>query len=116
MNLLEQYPFISIIYNKKNNFQYPIIIDLVSKHYISYYNLNNLSKELRHKLLDLAVIWYRKNIQIPLSLYYRDNAKEFSKSLEYLENNEYEIINGSKGTNLKNLSEKRIKRKMIKVE
>lgn len=116
MNLLELYPFITVIYNKKINAQYPVVVDLISKHYISFYNLNELDKKSRHELLDICNLWYKKDIKIPLSLYYKESIKNFSKYLEYLENNEYEIVEGFKGTNLKNLSEKRIKRKVIHLD
>ena len=41
---------------------------------------------------------------------------DFDYALEYLENKDYNFVSGNLGTNLKNLSEKRIKRKLITIE
>lgn len=116
MNLLELYPFITLIYDKRYEFQYPVVIDLISKHYISFYNLNKMDTISRHNLLDIASSWYKKNTKIPLSLYYKEQVDPYFRFLEYIENKDYEIVRGFQGINLKNLSEKRIKRKMIKIE
>ena len=116
MNLLEIYPFISLIYDKRFEFQYPVVIDLISKHYISFYNLNKMNTNDRHDLLEITKNWYKKNTKIPLSLYYKEQVSKYSQYLEYIENKDYEVIKGFQGINLKNLSEKRIKRKIIRLD
>jgi len=113
---LKSYPFISEIYNKKLEINQYVIINLVSKQHISYYNINKLYEDDITPFFTLIINWWKSNTQIPLSLFYKDKLNDFNYILEYLENRDYEIISGYQGINLKNLSEKRIKRKIITIE
>lgn len=110
---LENYPFISVICNKKININMYVVINLVSKQYISYYNLSKIYKNDLNEFYSLVINWWKNNSGLPISLYYQNKMDDFEYALEFLENKNYEIISGNVGTNLKNLSEKRIKRKVI---
>lgn len=116
MNLLEKYPFVSIIYNKKIEMNIPVVINLISKQHISYFDINDLDKDDVKDFFELVISWWNHNHQIPLTLYYKDEIEDYDYALKFLENREYEIVDGCVGTNLKNLSEKRIKRKIITIE
>ena len=84
--------------------------------YLKKNNINKLKDEDIKEFFRMVINWWKKNPTIPISLYYKDLFKKFDYTKEYLENKEYEVIDGYKGVSLKNLSEKRIKRKIIKFE
>ena len=114
--MLEKHPYLSVIYNKNRDSKMLVLIQLLSKQHISYYDINKLKDEDIKEFFRMVINWWKKNPTIPISLYYKDLFKKFDYTKEYLENKEYEVIDGYKGVSLKNLSEKRIKRKIIKFE
>lgn len=116
MSFLEEYPFVSVIYNKKEEISTSVVINLISKQHISYFRINKLKSNDFNGFFNMVINWWKREPEIPLSLYYKDQIKKYNYALEYLENKDYEVISGFPGTNLKNLSEKRIKRKVITIE
>ena len=113
---LESYPFISVIFNKKIDMNMYVVINLISKQHISYYNIRKIHQNDLSEFFSLVVNWWKHNPQLPLNLYYTEDMDDFDYALEYLENKDYNFVSGNLGTNLKNLSEKRIKRKLITIE
>lgn len=113
---LESYPFISVIFNKKIDMNMYVVINLISKQHISYYNIRKIHQNKLSEFFSLVVNWWKHNPQLPLNLYYTEDMDDFDYALEYLENKDYNFVSGNLGTNLKNLSEKRIKRKLITIE
>ena len=114
--MLEKHPYLSVIYNKNRNCKMLVLIQLLSKQHISYYDINKLKESDIKDFFRMVIIWWNKTPNIPVSLYYKDAFRKFDYCKEYLENKEYDLVDGYKGTSLKNLSEKRIKRKVIKFE
>lgn len=113
---LESYPFISLIYNKKIDLNMYVVINLISKQHISYYNIRKIHEYDSREFYSLVINWWKNASELPISLYYDDKMDDFDYALEFLENKDYEVMDGYVGTNLKNLSEKRIKRKLITIE
>ena len=113
---LENYPFISVIFNKKIDMNMYVVINLISKQHISYYNIRKIPQDELSEFFSLVVNWWKHNPQLPLNLYYTEDMDDFDYALEFLENKDYNLVAGNQGTNLKNLSEKRIKRKLITIE
>lgn len=114
--MLLKYPYLSVILNKKTNEQAIGLIQLVSKYNISFYNLNKINNEDVDKFFKLANLWWNMNHNLPISIYYKNIFNEFNYMKSCLSNNEYSIIDGYSGVNLKNLAGKRIKRKLIHLE
>ena len=78
--------------------------------------LSEIHQDELSEFFSLVVNWWKHNPQLPLNLYYTEDMDDFDYALEYLENKDYNFVSGNLGTNLKNLSEKRIKRKLITIE
>lgn len=109
-------PFYSKIYNKKTNKTYLGLIQIISKNYISFYAINELKNKDKNKFLALVENWWNKEPNIPISLYYKEIFNQFNYILHHLTTNEYNVVDGFEGINLKNMLEKRIKRKLIHLE
>lgn len=114
MNL--KYPYLTEIYNKKTDTTFICLIQSVSKNYISYYYLNDLKYMDRERFIRLADNWWKKEPTLPISIYYQNIFDQFDYCKKCLNNNDYIIIQGFEGIKLKNLSEKRIKRKIIHLD
>lgn len=114
MNL--KYPFLTEMYNKKTDSNIICLIQSISKNYISFYDVSLLKAMDRERFVRLTENWWKKEPTIPISLYYQGIFDQFDYTKHYLENNTYIILKGFEGIKLKNLSEKRIKRKVIHID
>lgn len=114
MNL--KYPYLSVILNKKTDEQIACLIQIVSKQYVSFYDLDKLKAMDRERFIRLANQWWNMQPSLPISIYYQDIFDQFEYCKSYLSNSEYTIVEGFEGIKLKNLSDKRIKRKVIKID
>lgn len=109
-------PYFSDILNKKTNEKFICLIQLISKNYISYYTLKEIKKSDQQYFLKLVDTWWKNSPNIPISLYYKSIFDQFNYCKHHLANNDYVIEKGFCGNKLKNLSEKRIKRKLIHID
>lgn len=114
--MILKYPFLSEIYNKKSDSNIICVIQSISKNYISFYDVNMLEKPDREPFAKLAEQWWKNEPSLPVSLYYGEKFKQYDYCKRYLESNSYIILKGFQGIKLKNLSEKRIKRKIIHLD
>ena len=114
--MLEKYPFLSIIYNKNKGSNIIVLIQLLSKYHISYYNINELKNNDLKEFFNMVQGWWNKKPLMPISLYYKESFDKFNYCKEYIETKDYSFVKGFPGVTLKNLSEKRIKRKVFKFE
>lgn len=113
---LEQFPYLTEIHNKKFNTDLVILIQSVSKNFLSYYNVDKLNPMDIERFNRLANNWWKNSPNIPISLYYKDIFNQFEYCKEHISNGDYDILSGFEGIKLKNLSDKRIKRKIIHLE
>lgn len=109
-------PFLSEIYNKKNNKTQICLIHVVTKNEISLYNLKELKPSDRTSFLSLVSKWWKTASYLPISIYYQDLFDRYEYCKHHYSVNDLNIISGFEGIKLKNLSEKRIKRKIIHLE
>lgn len=114
--MLETTPFLTNILDKKTGNQYLCVIQLASKNYVSFYDLNELKPDDGIVFLKLAKSWWNKCPIIPISIYHREYFKKFNYAKKWLASNNYKIISGFPGINLKSLAEKRIKRTLVHYE
>jgi len=114
--MILKYPFLTEIYNKKTDSNIVCLIQSISKNYISFYDVTLLKAMDRERFVRLTENWWKKEPTIPVSLYYQGIFDQFDYARKYLENNTYIILKGFEGIKLKNLSEKRIKRKVIHLD
>ena len=114
--MYENIPYVTILLNKKTEKTNICLIQVLSKSYISYYDINELTSEDYEPFFNLSNIWFKRSPLIPISLYYRDVFKKFNYCRHYLETGTFQIIGGFTGMNLKYLCEKRIKRKIVHLD
>lgn len=111
-----KYPYLTELFNKKFETSIICLIQSVSKNYISFYNVKELKPMDVEKFIRLVDNWWKNSPNIPISLYYQQIFDQFDYCKQHLSNNDYIISNGFEGIKLKNLSEKRIKRKIIHLD
>ena len=116
MNITASTPYLSIIFNKKYNKSFLVVLHLISKNYISYYNINELSGNDYITFMYKVREWYKTNPVLPISIYYKNEFDQYDYCKHYMFTSDCEIIDGYEGINLKNIVEKRIKRKIINIE
>jgi hypothetical protein len=109
-------PYLTILYDKKNCTTILCLIQLLSKNCISYYTINELKPQDYITFFKLTEVWWNRCPIVPISLYHREAFKKFKYCKHHMFNNDYQIIGGFNGVNLKYLSEKRIKRKIIHID
>lgn len=114
--MYESIPYLSVLYNKKDETTVVCLIQLLTKNCVSYYDINGLKTEDYQTFFNLSECWWKRCPLIPISLYYRNEFKKFNYCKSHLYTNDYQIIGGFSGVNLKYLSEKRIKRKMLHLD
>lgn len=114
--MYENIPYLTILYDKKTEETILCLIQLLSKNCISYYIINELKAEDYIPFFSLAETWWNRCPIIPISLYYREQFKSFNYCKHHMFSGDYQIIGGFTGVNLKYLSEKRIKRKIIHID
>ncbi len=114
--MYENIPYLSILFDKKTEETILCLIQLLSKNCISYYVINDLRPEDCVTFFKLSEDWFRKCPLIPISLYHREAFRQFKYCKHYMFTGDYQIIGGFNGVNLKYLSEKRIKRKIIHLD
>lgn len=105
-------PYLTIIYDKRQMKTVIGLVQLLSKNCISYYDINELKQSDYLNFFSMANIWWKTCPIIPISLYF-GNFKKYNYCKHYIYTNDYQIIGGFSGVNLKTLSEKRIKRKIL---
>ena len=109
-----RFPYISLLYDKKMNKRYFGIIQNISKSYTSFYDILKLKQNNDlSKIISLSDIWWNSTNDIPLCLYYREKFDIFDYAKQHIPTNDISVVNGWEGISLKNLAEKRIKRKII---
>lgn len=111
--MIEKYSFLTKIMDKKHNEDILCLIQIVSKNYISFYNVNLLKEADFADFFNMVNVWWQKEPTIPVSLYYKDRFLKFNYILQHISVNDFQYIDGFEGINLKNMLEKRIKRKVI---
>lgn len=114
--MILKYPYLSVILNKKTKEEIVCLIQSVSKQYISFYEVDRLKAMDVDSFIRLADNWWTKDNTIPISLYYKDIFNRFNYVKTFLDNNDYDFVQGFKGIKLKNTSDKRIKRKLIHID
>lgn len=114
--MILKYPYLSVILKKKSDEKIVCLIQSVSKQHISFYEVDKLKAMDVDAFIRLADNWWVKENTIPISLYYKDIFNRFDYIKTFLDNSEYEIIQGFEGIKLKSLSDKRIKRKLIHID
>ena len=109
-------PYLTVLYDKKTEETILCLIQLLSKNCISYYVINDLKSDDYVTFFQLAELWWNRCPIIPISLYYREHFKNFGYCKHHMFTGDYQIIGGFTGVNLKYLSEKIIKRKIIHID
>ena len=109
-------PYLTLIFNKKTNDNILCLIQSVSKNYISYYSLSDLKEKDKSLLFAYADKWWKSASTLPISVYYKNNFNQFDYCKKYMNTSDCVILSGFEGITLKNLSEKRIKRKVIHLD
>ena len=104
------------IYNKKTDENTVCLIQSISKNYISFYDVSLLKAMDRERFVRLAENWWKTQPTLPISVFYQGIFDQFDYTKKCLESNTYLILKGFYGIKLKNLSEKRIKRKVIHID
>lgn len=107
--------YLTILRNKKTGELINCLIQIISKQYISFYDINKLRENDKIDFFRLVNQWWLLNSSLPVSIFYPKFFR-FDYCKTYLQNNEYVIESGFEGIRLKNLSDKRIKRKVIRIE
>lgn len=108
-------PYISKIYNKKTGEKFTCIIQNISKNYVSFIDLNIVKKSELPLLFNMADKWWNVNNTIPLCIHYRDDFDRFDYAKKVAISNDMILEDGWEGIRLKQISEKRIKRKIINI-
>lgn len=109
-----KFPYVSILYDKKMDDKFIGIIQNISKSYTSFYDILKIKKNNDlNKFITLTNIWWNSTNDIPLCLYYREKFDIFDYAKRHIPTNDISVITGWEGISLKNLAEKRIKRKII---
>lgn len=114
--MILKFPYLSVILNKKTNELIVCLIQVISKQHISFYNVDNIKQEDRQKFIEMANHWWNMQPSLPISIYYQESFSQFDYCKSYLASNEYTIEQGFEGIKLKNLSDKRIKRKVVHID
>lgn len=114
--MYENIPYLSILYDKKEEKTILCLIQLLTKNCVSYYVINELKENDYVDFFTFSNHWWKHCPLIPISLYFRNEFNRFKYCKHHLYANDYQVIGGFSGVNLKYLSEKRIKRKMIHLD
>lgn len=114
--MLLKYPYLSVILNKKTNEQILCLVQIISKSYVSFYDMKKIKDDDKDDFIKLSNIWWNLNRSLPISVYYQNLFNKFNYAKSYLANNEYILADGYEGVRLKNLADKRIKRKVIHLD
>lgn len=109
-------PYLTVLIDKKTDDNILCLIQLLSKTAVSYYTVNEIQAQDYLRFFTMADNWFKKCPMIPISLYYGSNFKMFNYCKHVLFTGEYQYAGGFSGANLKCLSERRIKRKIIHLE
>lgn len=109
----DEYPFLSLIKIQKN--EYIGIIQHTDKNFISFYDYHNLTNQQdKIKFLKLGEEWWwESNRTIPINLFLGSRFN-FRFLLRVFTIKDYEILQGPE-TSLKNVFQKRIKRRQIQL-
>ena len=113
---ISELPYISFLRNRKSGAQFVAIIQDVSKNLISFYDLGIIkhNHEL-NKVLNLANTWWKTSPYLPISIFYRERFDRYNYARKHCNITDIELISGFKGVRIKDLVERRIKRKLITI-
>lgn len=114
--MYENIPYLSVLYDKIDEKTILCLIQILTKNCVSFYVINELKPSDYSTFFSLASHWWRNCPLIPISLYFKNEFKKYEYCKHHLYSGDYQVIGGFSGVNLKYLSEKRIKRKMIHLE
>lgn len=109
-------PYLTVLLDKKTDSSILCLIQLLSKTAVSYYTINELYAQDYLNFFTMADNWFKKCPMIPISLYYKNDFDRFNYCKHILFTGEFQYAGGFSGANLKCLSEKRIKRKIIHLD
>lgn len=114
--LEERHPYLTTLHNKISDREIVVLIQLISKQHISYYDIKKIKYEDMNLFFSMVQKWWKQEPSMPISLYYKESFDKFDYIKTFIDVKDCEIVSGFQGVQLKNLSEKRIKRKLIKIE
>lgn len=108
--------YLTRIYLRKYGIEKDVLVNVITKNSVSYYDLCELKDGDKDFFFNMADNWWNNSKLYPISLYYRDVFQKVNYCKKYVFNSDYMIVGGFKGVILKDLYEKRIKRKIINLE
>lgn len=112
----DRHPYLTVLYNKFAEKEMVVLIQIITKQHISFYDVKKIKFEDLNTFFAMVQKWWKQEPTMPISLYYKDDFNKFDYVKSFIDVKDCEIISGFQGVQLKNLSEKRIKRKLIKFE
>jgi hypothetical protein len=112
MNIIEEFPFLTLI-RYQDTEKLCLVLNSDEK-VLSYYDLDKIiMKEKKAKLLELGDTWWNESNRIlPISVFLRDEMREFKKYIVTINLKDVEVISGPQ-TSLLNLVRKRVKKRQI---
>jgi hypothetical protein len=110
----ENYPFVSCI--KSNNTEYVGIIINFDEYIVTIYDISLIkSSEERQVFLEMGETWWwESNRRIPINIFLKQQMQLFKYTIKTFNSKDVELIFGP-SVNLREIAEKRIKRKSIQL-
>jgi hypothetical protein len=110
----ENYPFVSCI--KSNNTEYVGIIINFDEYIATIYDISLIkSSEERQVFLEMGETWWwESNRRIPINIFLKQQMRLFKYTIKTFNSKDVELIFGP-SVNLREIAEKRIKRKSIQL-
>jgi hypothetical protein len=110
----ENYPFVSCI--KSNNTEYVGIIINFDEYIATIYDISLIkSSEERQVFLEMGETWWwESNRRIPINIFLKQQMQLFKYTIKTFNSKDVELIFGP-SVNLREIAEKRIKRKSIQL-
>jgi hypothetical protein len=112
--LQEKFPFLTIISHLDK--EYLGIVQHADNAFVHMYVMDNtFNNEMKREFLECGdVWWWESNRQIPINMFMRDRFAIFKRNLRIFSMKETEILQGPV-VNLKDLMNKRVKRRTIQL-
>lgn len=110
----ENYPFVSCI--KSNNIEYVGIIINYDEYIASMYDIATIrTPEEKQLFLEMGETWWwESNRKIPINIFLKNQMQGFKYSIKTFNSKDVELLFGP-SVNLREIAEKRIKRKSIQL-
>jgi hypothetical protein len=110
----ENYPFVSCI--KSNNIEYVGIIINYDEYIASMYDIATIrTPEEKQLFLEMGETWWwESNRKIPINIFLKNQMQVFKYSIKTFNSKDVELLFGP-SVNLREIAEKRIKRKSIQL-